>query len=726
MGDRLVPNYEYPRGRRRPRTQRAVFLLATAGLVVGSLVAVTGTTAATVGQAASVGVKSLGSASHLQTGQLTRALQTTSAAAFGVKSRAPSRVSTSHQQLPNLHRTRVGARPLTNSTPVPFPTASCIPQGPACDSISSSTGAITNRNGLAATANGGLYGFDIEPPDQGLCVGNGYVLESINIGEIRVFNAALAPLTSDTTLDALMGLTGLGWSSAGDPMCQYDAAEGGHWFITEIVSTTSEANGGAFAPNSCFFGGPDACREAIAVSTTANPTATSWNVYFVDPNTISPTDPGAGQLLNDYAKTATTRDAFLMFYDEFNLGTLPSGPCPGTFGCFAFNGAQQLAIQKSALELGYAHANLVHENMGTDPSIQPPDGSCNSGPTAGLTCWFQVIPASSPSSSEFNNNYGGSGFMVATTDFQAFEVPPLPPSSGDNRAAVFFWRGLSNLNSFRCGACGGTSFGGQLFTGLKSYIDNGESCPASAGNPCGLGPQKTGTLDLGTYCKLVGAASQPCPESGLATNGDGATQATYSAGQIWFAVSTLISQKFGSASEIHMGAVYYVVGTKSFTGVSPTLTLTSQGYAAAAHEDLEFPTLVGGIGAAGSVMSFTLSGNGGPTGADGGGFFPSSAYGRVTTTSGGLAARAIGIVALGAAPQDGFTEYQPYPAPFGTRPRWGDYGAAVYVPGIGFYFASEYIQFPNCVPAYWNTTDRSCGGTRDPAANFGTSLNRVG
>ncbi len=38
-------------------------------------------------------------------------------------------------------------------------------------------------------------------------------------------------------------------------MCQYDAAEGGHWFITEIVSTTSEANGGAFAPNSCFLGG---------------------------------------------------------------------------------------------------------------------------------------------------------------------------------------------------------------------------------------------------------------------------------------------------------------------------------------------------------------------------------------------------------------------------------------------------------------------------------------
>ena len=137
-----------------------------------------------------------------------------------------------------------------------------------------------------------------------------------------------------------------------------------------------------------------------------------------------------------------------------------------------------------------------------------------------------------------------------------------------------------------------------MFTGLKSYINNTESCLASNGNPCSLAPQKTGTLDLGTYCRLVGAASQPCPESGLATNGDGATQATYAAGQIWFAVSTMISQKFGTASEFHMGAAYYVISTKSFTGVSPTLSLTSQGYVAAAHEDLEFPALIGGSGAA--------------------------------------------------------------------------------------------------------------------------------
>ena len=726
MGDRnertfFVAQRGRPRG--HPRVQRAAFMVASAGLVLGSLVTVAGATATTAG--ASVGVASLGTASHLQTGHLTRAVQTTSAAAR-VASTA-TRASTSHQQLPNLHAARVGGRALTAAPAVPFPTVTCAPVRAGCDSISSSSsGATTNPYGLAATANGGLYGFDIEPPDQGLCAGNGYVMEFINIGEIRIYNASLGPVTGDTSLDALMGLTGLGYSSAGDIMCQYDADNGGHWFITEIVSTTPESSGGAFAPGACFLGGHDACREGLAVSNTANPTATTWNVYFVDPNTLpgSTSDPGAGQLLNDYAKTATTRDAFLMFYDEFNLGPSSSyPPCP-SYGCFGFNGAQQLAIQKSALELGYAFVNLLQENMGTDPGIQPPDGSCNSGPTAGLTCWFQVIPASSTVSSEFNNNYGGSGFMVATTDFQSFEVPPLPPSSGDNRAAVFFWTGLSNLNSFNCGSCGSIGFGGDLFTGLESYTDNGESCLASGGTPCGLGPQRAGTLDQGTYCKeLDAAAADPCPELGIATNGDGATQASYAGGQIWFAVSTLISEQFGKTSEDHMGAAYFVVSTASFKGASPTLTLTKQGYVAAAHEDLEFPTLVGGTGNSGALMSFTLSGNGGPTHADSGGFFPSSAYGRVTTSSDGLSGKKIHITALGQAPQDGFSEYQPYPTFFNIRPRWGDYGAAVYVAGKGFYFASEYIQYPNCAPSYYISTDPTCGGTRDPFANFGTSLN---
>ena len=43
---------------------------------------------------------------------------------------------------------------------------------------------------------------------------------------------------------------GLNWSIGGDPSCLYDSSNGGHWFITEIVSASPESAGGAFT--GCF------------------------------------------------------------------------------------------------------------------------------------------------------------------------------------------------------------------------------------------------------------------------------------------------------------------------------------------------------------------------------------------------------------------------------------------------------------------------------------------
>jgi hypothetical protein len=47
------------------------------------------------------------------------------------------------------------------------------------------------------------------------------------------------------------------------------------------------------------------------------------------------------------------------------------------------------------------------------------------------------------------------------------------------------------------------------------------------------------------------------------------------------------------------------------------------------------------------------------------------------------------------------------------------------VPGAGFYFASEDIPYPTCSPTSFFKVDRTCGGTRDQNANFGTTLNAV-
>jgi hypothetical protein len=550
-----------------------------------------------------------------------------------------------------------------------------------------------------------------------MCAGNGDVVEANNLGEVLVFDQALNRLSAPISLDTLMGLTGRGWSSGGDPSCVFDPSNGGHWIFTEIASASPESTGGPFA--GCFAGVAHACYEAVAVTAGSSPFG-PYHVYFVNAN-YNPVEPGAPFLLNDFAKIATTRDAFLLFYDEFPL----NGSAPG-IGGGGVNGAQQFAFSKNALEQGEPVVepdgkanpdfNVAVENMGLLPT---PDGTCasdNMFHRPGITCWFSVIPAQAPDASQFDNSHGGSGFMLESLDFYG---------QGDNRIAAFDWTGLRGLNSRNCNSCIQIHFGGQLFSNVLFYLGEGARAP-----------QKTGPIPLGDECGAAGLSvgSPPpasCPEGGIATNGDGVTQASQAQGQLWGAVSTEVNQTYSSeaAPELHQGVVYWVVGTKSFDRFGK-FTLTSQSYVSPQHEDLEMPAMAaeglpsqdGGNG--GAIVIFTLSGNGGPTGADNGGFFPSTAYGRVTSSSGSLQGSVINIADMGQSPQDGASEYGGFPGR--TRPRWGDYSEGVFLPGSGnIYFANEYIQFPNCTGADFSLTLGTCGGTRDGFANWGTSMNSV-
>jgi hypothetical protein len=562
---------------------------------------------------------------------------------------------------------------------------------------------------------------DIEPPDQGLCAGNGYVAEAANIGEILVYNSNLQRLSQPLSMDTMMGLTSRDWSSGGDISCLYDGDNGGHWFFTEFVSASSEASGGPFS--GCFAAVANTCYEGIAVSTGNSPFG-PYNTYFLNAN-YNPNEPGSPYLLNDFAKIATTRDAFEVFYDEFPQ----SGDAPGLGGGF-FNGAQEFAFDKTALEDGAPTMsggtpnpafNVAIENMG----LLPTDSSGADCATGSNNCWYQVIPTQASDPSQFDNHFGGTGFMLASLDFVG---------QSDNRVAAFDWTDLGELNnSTGCAgaSCSGIQFGGDILSGTLPYYGEGF-----------LGAQKAGPIPLGDECGKAGYSEVPagtkkkppakCPEGGIATNGDGMTQAVQAQGQLWGGISTEVNQNFSSkksTSEVHQGALYFVVGSGSFdTGGG--FTLTNDQYVSAAHEDIEFPTLAAADApGSGAIMSFTLSGNGGsahpgPPGPDRGGYYPSSAYGRLTAASNGLADSTIDVADMGQSPQDGFTEYQGYPN--GTGPRWGDYGSAVYDPITGdIYFASEYIQYPSCTGHAFTLTIGTCGGTRDGLANWGTSVNSV-
>ncbi len=606
----------------------------------------------------------------------------------------------------------------TSTADPTVPTVSCNPPSAGCDAVNNTAAGARGVKGLDAVDSASLPTNttvgDVEPPDQGLCAGHGFVVESSNIGAVLVFNYSLQRLSQPLSMDTMMGLTSLGWSSAGDIQCLYDASNGGHWFFAEIASATSEASGGPFS--GCFNAKADSCYEAIAVTRGNNPFG-PYNVYYLNAN-YNPSEPGSPYLLNDYAKIATTRDAFEIFYDEFPL----NGSVPGLGGGF-FNGAQELAFSKNAMEAGAPTMsgttpnpsfNVAIENMGLLPTDASGDNCLTTG---GALCWYQVIPTQASDPSQWDNNFGGSGFMLASLDFQG---------QGDSRVAAFDWTDLSQLNSTTgCAgsSCSGITFGGDVISGTLPYYGEGF-----------LGAQKSGPIPLGNECGKAGLSQVPagsnrkkppahCPEGGIATNGDGMTQAVQAQGQLWGAISTAVDQTFSGTSEIHQGALYFVIGTSSFDA-GHGFTLTNDQYVTAAHEDIEFPTIAASdTPGGGAIMSFTLSGNGGPTRANKGGYYPSSAYGRLTATSAGLSGSTINVVDMGQSPQDGFTEYLGYPN--GTRPRWGDYGEAVYVSGVGIFFASEYIPYPSCVGAHFTLTIGTCGGTRDGFANWGTSVNLV-
>jgi hypothetical protein len=547
---------------------------------------------------------------------------------------------------------------------------------------------------------------DIEPPDQGLCAGNGSVVEDNNLGEILVYNNDLHRQSAVIPLDTIMGLTAKGWSSGGDISCTYDYSNGGHWFFTEFASASTEASGGAFA--GCFNVVANTCFEAIAVTKGSSPYG-PYNVYYLNAN-YNPAEPGAPFLLNDFTKIGLTRDAFLLFYDEFPQ----SSSAPG-IGGGGFNGAQEYAFDKNAMEEGAPvtlrngapnpRFNVAIENMGLLPT---PNGTCASDDLfnkPGITCWFSVIPANPPDPSQFDNSHGGSGFMLESLDFYG---------NGDTRIAAFDWTGLSSLND----TGRAVRFGGQLFSGTGFYQDLGLAAP-----------QKAGPIPLGDECGAAGLSVAPsggtapasCPEGGIETNGDNFTQVSQAQGELWSPLSTEVTQSFRSGTETHLGTLYFVVGTGSFDRFG-VFSLTSSAYVSPAHEDLSMPVMAG-ADHGGAILAFTLTGNGGPTGADGGGFYPSTAFARLSAFSGGITGP-VHIADLGQDPQDGFTEYLGFPD--ATSPRWGDYSGAVFEPGTGrIYFATEYIPYPSCTGSAFTLTVPTCGGTRDDDANWGTSVNSV-
>src|SRR5205823_918238 len=88
-----------------------------------------------------------------------------------------------------------------SSTRLPAPSASSAQQTQAGTELVKSFNGINHRD--QRLANGGNQ-FSLEPPDQGLCAGNGFVFETIN-DALRIYDDSGKPLTPVTALNAFYG-----------------------------------------------------------------------------------------------------------------------------------------------------------------------------------------------------------------------------------------------------------------------------------------------------------------------------------------------------------------------------------------------------------------------------------------------------------------------------------------------------------------------------------------
>jgi hypothetical protein len=173
-------------------------------------------------------------------------------------------------------------------------------------------------------------GFSVEPPDQGLAVGNGFTLEAVN-NALAIYSANGRLLAGVAPINQFFGQSPD--ANISDPRCLYDQATK-RWFVTAVSYTFDT------------FGNVASSELLIAVSTSANPTG-GYVVYAVDT-----TNDGSDFITGDCPCLG----------DQPLLGADANGLYLSTnaFGVLSFEGAQLYMLSKSALAKASITVPVVH------------------------------------------------------------------------------------------------------------------------------------------------------------------------------------------------------------------------------------------------------------------------------------------------------------------------------------------------------------------------------
>jgi hypothetical protein len=393
-------------------------------------------------------------------------------------------------------------------------------------------------------ANGGNQ-FSVEPPDQALCAGNGYVLEAVN-DVLRVFSSSGTALSGVVDLNTFYGYAPAITRTASplrfgpsitDPVCHYDA-DTQRWFV--VVLTLDRA-----IPTSQNLSGKN--HLDIAVSTTSNPLGT-WRVYRLpvqnDGTDGTPTH-SACPCIGDYPHIGMDATGLYLTTNEF--------PFAG-----GFNGAQIYAMSKRALAAGASTINVALINTADSGYLL--DGA------PGFTVW----PAISPDASSFSSAQGGTEFFMSS---QAV----FNDSGTDNRIRVW---ALSNTTSL------------DTATPNLSLIHNTVTVDAYAVPD--VATQRTGDYPQG---QLAGA-----PLGVIDGNDSRIQQVSFANGTLWGALDTAVAV----GGQQRVGIAYYAINPQLGSGGLKG-KVVKQGKLALAGNHLTRPA-VAVLGNGRGVIGFTVTG----------------------------------------------------------------------------------------------------------------------
>jgi hypothetical protein len=389
--------------------------------------------------------------------------------------------------------------------------------------------------------------FSLEPPDQGLCVAGGNVVEAVN-NAMQVFDTSGSALTVPIALSQFFGLSPevirttppVFGDFISDPRCYFDP-DTARWVLTELEIDLDPATGD-FADHSMLL---------IAVSQTADPTGT-WSIF-----TLDVTDDGTGGTPNipgcpcfgDQPLIGADANGFYITTNEYTLET------------FAFTGAHVFAMSKTGLESG---SNTTAVRIFAGPmTLTLPDG--------GLA--YSLQPATSPNAGyETANN--GTEYFLSGTDWGV--APALGTRA--NRMLVWALTNSGSLNSATPSVS--LSF---VVVGSELYAQ-----PSTA-------QQKSGPTPLGDLVHN--------PLELLNANEDRTQQAVFADGKLWSGLNTAVKLPNGATM---VGIAWFIV-TPSDPSGTLSATMTNQGYLAVNRENVMFPSI--GVNDDGeSVIAFTLVG----------------------------------------------------------------------------------------------------------------------